>query len=44
MFMCTKLIEETGWILGLIFAWIGEVRGLEKIHTFDGVMMELSHF
>ena len=36
MFICTELIEETGRLLGLIFecldifAWIGEVRVLEK--------------
>ena len=40
----TELIEETRRPPGLIlasggnFAWLGQVRVLDKIHTFDGVM------
>ena len=44
MFICTEFIEETVRLQRLIFgmlgyfAWLGQVRVLEKIYTFDEVM------
>ena len=44
MFICTELIEETGRLPGLvlacgdILAWLGQVRVLEILYAFDGVM------
>ena len=39
MFICTKLIEETGKSPGLIFGLARACSSLgKKFHTFDGVM------
>ena len=50
MLKCIELIEESGklprteyWHVGMIFALLGQVKILEKIHTFDGVKTQLSH-
>ena len=51
MFICSKLIEETGRPPGLIFGmwgyfWPGsdKFESWKFFHTFDGVMTKLSHF
>ena len=44
MFICTELIEKLEdpkadfWHVGILLDWLGQVRVLEKILTFDGVM------